>query len=239
MNRAKIFITFIFLLIFVGCVSAQEQVDPRITKEVIDPLEKGAEFSELLGLRPKKIKNLELGFSTPNELEGYKFFNEGKLRGLKLGISTKNNVKEIFGKDCEDICVYDDTWTVVVTYFKDISKEITENGIKKKLIAEPQSVNKIYSVKLVPRNRISFTEVKFPDEFYKGQSISFGHDFSGNAASISTDVYTDSYGLKYNIFDKENYSTFEEKDNRRHGDLMSIEYTIPNNLEEKFFIEQK
>lgn len=239
MNRAKNFIIFTFLLTFAVCGSAQEKVDPKITKEIIDSLDKGAEFNDLLKTGPKRIKNLELGFSTPNELENYKFFKEGKLKRLKLGISTKDGVKEIFGKDCEDICEYDKDWRIVFTYFKNISREVTENGIKKKLVADPQSANKIYSVKLVPENRISFSQVKFPDEFYKGQTVAFGHDFSGHASGISIDVYVDSYGLQYNIFDKENYTTFEEKDKRQHGDLMSVEYTIPNNLEEKFFIEQK
>lgn len=228
MNRAKIFIAFTFLLAFAVCVSAQDSSVSNLSDE---------EFTDLLKIGPKKIKYLELGFSTPNELEGYEFFKKGRLKELKLGISTKDDIQKIFGKNCEDICDYDDKWRVVFTYFKNISKEITENGTKKKLIVEPQSADKIYSIKLVPKNRVSFTEVKFSDEFYKGQSISFGHDFSGNAASISSDVYRDSYGLKYWIFNKENYSTFKEKENRRVGDLISIEYTIPNNLEDKMFIE--
>jgi hypothetical protein len=37
----------------------------------------------------------------------------------------------------------------------------------------------------------------------------------------------------------ESYTTFKEKDSRQPGDLISIEYTIPNNLEDKMFVEQK
>ena len=230
MKPAKIFIAFTLLLASAFQVPAQDI-------SISFPSEE--EFSELLKLGPKKIKNLELGFSTPNELDEYKFFAEGKLKGLKLGISTKDDIKKIFGKDCEDICEYDANWRVVFTYFENISKEITENGIKKKIVADAQSADKIYSVKLVPKNRISLTDVKFPEVFYKGRSVAFGHDFSGNAAGISSDVYTDSYGLKYWIFDAETYSTFKEKDNRQNGDLISIEYTIPNNLEDKMFVEKQ
>lgn len=230
MKPAKFLIAFTFILTFALRALAQEVEVPVTTNE---------ELVDLLKLGPKKIKNLELGFSTPNELKGYEFFKDGKLQSLKLGISVKDDVKKIFGKDCEDICEYDKDWTIVFTYFENITKEITENGKKIKMAADPQSANKIYSVKLVPVNRVVFSEVKIPDEFYKSRSVVFGHDLSGNAAGLSIDVYVDSYGLKYNVFDTENYTTFKEKDSRRPGGLISIEYTIPNNLEDKMFVEQK
>ncbi|HMS41797.1 MAG TPA: hypothetical protein PKE69_16315, partial [Pyrinomonadaceae bacterium] len=66
----------------------------------------------------------------PNELEGYKFFDKGKLKGLKLTVSTKEDVIKIFGSDCESGCDYDEIWKIDFSYFGLISKETTINDKK-------------------------------------------------------------------------------------------------------------
>lgn len=52
----------------------------------------------------------------PNELKGYEFFGKGKLIKIKLGVSTKKDVKKIFGKDCEKYCDYDKNFKIKFEY---------------------------------------------------------------------------------------------------------------------------
>ncbi|HQU85800.1 MAG TPA: hypothetical protein PKY59_21870 [Pyrinomonadaceae bacterium] len=158
---------------------------------------------------------------------------------MKLGISTVEDVKAIFGTACDDLCEYDSNWKVLFIYFKNISVQTMRDEKKIKLIAEPESVNKLYSISIIPNNEVSLKDVKFSNEFYKSSESITGHDFSGNSSRISVAVFSDSYGLKYSIFNREDYSTFKEKNTRQNGSLIEIKYTIPNNLEEKMFIEQK
>jgi hypothetical protein len=225
---------FLALILFLSvAVSAQD-----------DSLPRGVDFTNLLN--KKNVSNLAIGFSTPNEIKGFEFFSNGKLKGLKLGISKKDDVSVIFGNACEEFCVYDSKWKVQFDYFDE--KTITTvmsydgNGIKsneKKLVPSAEFLGKIRSVKLVPQQTLSFTGITFPDKFEKRSSVAFGHDFSGNASHVAFDAYTDSYGLVYYVFDKITFSNTKEKDSRQKGDLISIEYTIPNTLEDKMFVERK
>jgi hypothetical protein len=235
MKSVKIFIAFTFLLAFALQVSAQNNSIP-------DDLD----FNDLLRLGPKKIKNLTLGFSTLNELEGYQFFSNGKLNKLKIGVSTKENVEAILGTICKEACNYDSNWKIQFEYFeeKTFSTSYYSDGKGnktdiKKFVPLSEYHGKIRSVKFIPQKTISFSKVTFSDKFYKFSSVAFGHDFDGNATHAAFDSYIDSYGLKYTVFDKISFSTLENKDKRQNGDLISIEYTIPKELEDKMFVEQK
>ncbi len=48
----------------------------------------------------------------PNELKGFEFFGNGKLKDLKLGSSKKEDVKKIFGEYCEKYCDYDENFKI-------------------------------------------------------------------------------------------------------------------------------
>ncbi|MEJ7849702.1 MAG: hypothetical protein WKF92_16580 [Pyrinomonadaceae bacterium] len=50
--------------------------------------------------------------SYPNELVGFEFFDKGKLKRLKLTVSTRDEVKNKFGFDCGSACQYDRNWVV-------------------------------------------------------------------------------------------------------------------------------
>ena len=237
MKSTRFFIIFTFLLAFALQVSAQND-------SISIP--KGIDFNDLLKIGPKKVKNLELGFSTPNELEGYEFFSNGKLIKLKIGISTEENVKTILGTACKEFCNYDSNWKIQFEYFDEKTSYVTEsyngNGNKigvKKFATLPEYFGKIRSIKFIPQNNVSFSAIAFSNNFYKSSSVAFGDDFSGNSVSVSIDSYTDGYGLRYTIFDKINYSAIKNKDTSLKSDLISIEYTIPKDLEEKMFVEQK
>ncbi len=181
----------------------------------------------------------------PNELEGYKFFNKGKLKDLKLTVSTKEDVKKSFGSDCENGCDFDDMWKINFSYFGSMYKETTVDNKKIKLVPKEELIGKIYSIRLMPKQKISFNKVVFPSRFSNSETspICHGFDSSGllsSAVSISYESYEDRYGLKYLIFENVNYTVGKvEKDNRAKGDLISIEYAIPDKIEEMMFIEQK
>jgi hypothetical protein len=46
----------------------------------------------------------------PNEMKGFEFFGKGKLKLIRLGISTKNDLDKIFGKTNDSFYEYDQNW---------------------------------------------------------------------------------------------------------------------------------
>jgi|GEM_PF-3520145 len=175
----------------------------------------------------------------PNELEGYRFFSMEKIKELRLAISSRDDVVRIFGEECETICEYSDDWRIIFTYFDHISKGSEENGVKITLVPDAKYRQRLYEIRFVPKKRISFEKAAFPEPFSKSMTVGFGHDFSGKASSAFFDIYSDSNGLRYMIFKAEGYTTFDKKDERLTGDLVSIEYFIPKIQQEKMFVKER
>ena len=181
----------------------------------------------------------------PNELKGFRFFDKGRLRGLKLTVSTKDDVKRNFGADCASTCDYDENWQVNFTFFGNISKESTVDNKKIRYVPKEEYVKTLYSITLTPKRRISFSQIIFGSKFNRSDGFAIGDGFDTDgrltsAVGIQYKTYQDRYGLIYTIFQKVGYTVGEvEKDDRREGDLTSIEYTIPDQLEAAMFAEQK
>lgn len=181
----------------------------------------------------------------PNELKGYQFFNKGKLKELKLTLSTREDVKKNFGSDCENGCDYDNNWKITISYFGTMHKEITVDNKRIKYVPKADYLERIYSICLIPKQRISFSQVVFPSKFRKYKSFSIGDSFDSRgrltaAIGTSYETYLDRYGLSFIIFEKVSYTVGEvEKNDRLKGDLISIEYSIPEKIEETMFVEQK
>ncbi len=174
----------------------------------------------------------------PNELSGYKFFDSGKLGGLKFTISTKEDVKNNFGIDCEYSCDYDDNWKVRFSYFGSSYYEKTVDGKKTKFVAKDELVGKLSSIVLTPRSTILFNDVVFPPSFRKYNIFSAGHDGKGGGTSGSHNIYKDRYGLEYNILEEISLTTVKDLKWQK-GQLQNIEYTLPKKLEENVFVEEK
>lgn len=241
MNSAKFFISFIFLVAFAVCATAQKIK----TAKKLDSL-------DLLKMNDQS-ENLEPGFVTPNELAGYEFFKQGKLNKIRLGVSTKTDIEEIFGSNCEKPCDYDPNWLISFEYFNKGLFLIEENLIKsteKHYVPKKEVIGKIRSVIISPKKRVSFDSFTFSNEFEKHSYLETGYlrrnDKTDKDDGVLIDVYTDSYGLQYAFFDKFTGDTFKDTFNlRKHfgkfrnGDLISIKYAIPEKLQNIFFIENK
>ena len=79
------------------------------------------------------------------ELKGFEFYNEGKLKNLKIGVSTQKDVVKIFGEQCKVTCDYNENWIIEFEYWEELS-----------------------SIILRPKNRTSFSTILFPSNFEKG-----------------------------------------------------------------------
>lgn len=168
----------------------------------------------------------------PNELKGYHFFNKAKLKELKLGVSTKQDVIEIFGENCQDVCDYNQNWVVNFTYFDNVTK----GGWRKEktYISISKYLGKLYSIRLQPKLNISFKKTVFPLRF----KYSTG-GWRDNGVTIYYLAYSDKYGLEYRIFDETAFTKYKSRSKWKRGDLLSIEYQIPEKLEKTMFIEKQ
>lgn len=181
----------------------------------------------------------------PNELKNYRFFNKGKLEGLKLTISTKEDVTKNFGSDCESECDYDEDWKIHINYFGSMHKKVTVENKEVKYVPKEEYLGKIYSIGLRPKKPVSFSNIKFPIKFSESFGSAIGHNYGigggkFGAVHISHKNYIDRYGLEYTIFEKIDYTVGEiEKNNSRKGDLTAIRYEIPDKIEEAMFVEEK
>lgn len=195
---------------------------------------------------PPVILHLKLGDISPNELPGYEFFAKGKLKKIRLGISTREDITRLFGSPCEGECNYDENWTIFVNYFEEdaVATQTTYLDDRKseiELVPKPEVVGTIRSVALRPKKRISFLGVFFPRRFAKGSSHTVGDSWDENgfagAVHSTSDTYTDGYGLEYSVFDKETFNNLRDKESRessiQKGDLLAIEYTLPESLDDK------
>ncbi len=174
----------------------------------------------------------------PNELEGFTFFDKGKLQGLKLSISTREDVKSRFGAECRSTCDYDQNWDISFQYFNDFHREATTDGRRVKIIPKGVYEDKIYSISLRPKKELLFDEVVFPRLFIRAYGISASHDGKGGGTNKSYMKYRDRYGLEYSVLDRISLTT-ESNLKWRKGQLIAIEYKIPEKFEEPMFTHQE
>ena len=187
------------------------------------------------------VRGLKVGDVSPNELQGYKFFTEGKLKNIRIGLSTREDMKRIFGATCEGRCDYDENWQVFVNYFGDGGPTtISKSSGEFELIPKPGFIGTLRIVKLIPKRRISFSRVSFPRRFAKSLTYAIGDAWGVNgfegAVHSTSDVYGDGYGLSYSVYRKETFNNLrnqqKSREDVRTGDLLEIEYSIPDSLDD-------
>lgn len=177
----------------------------------------------------------------PNELKGFEFFGNGKLKGLKLGVSTKETVKNIFGENCEYFCDYSEDWTITFSYYDiDQTKEETnEKGEKTLYYIDSKYLWKLRSIELRPKKQISLADIPFPSVFEKSiRRQQSTHIQKGRGRMITLEIFQDSSGLTYEIFAKTSNEANGEKPSNK-GDISSVLYTIPKQREKDMFTLRK
>ena len=206
------------------------------------------------GNGPPKITGLELGQVSPNEMPGYEFFKKGKLKPIRLAISTKSDMRRIFGDTCESTCDYDEDWEIYAEYYDDrvefsrTSGDTDETRIETEYEPRPEFVGILESLRLTPKRRISFLKTLFPRTFGNSEEYSIGDAWDengfGGAVHTTSTVYADGFGLAYRVFGAETFNNLRNKSPKtkepvRKGDLISIEYSVPDSFEDKIFATRK
>lgn len=159
----------------------------------------------------------------PNEAQGYEFYKSGKLKELRYLVSTKDDVKRIFGENCEHGCDYDESWKVSFSYVNSgWSRTTTENGQPQRFEPSPVYVGKLSGITLYPKKRISFENVVFPEAIKCNRS---------NSEEARVRICMDSQILWYSLFDE------DTKDGKHFkGDIINIHYLPPKEVDDKIFI---
>ncbi len=205
------------------------------------------------GNGPPNLRGLKMGESSPNEIRGYEFFRKGKLNPIRIGISTKDDVRRIFNDACETECDYDENWQLWADYYEDgiaftqTTGDSKDAEVKTEFFPRPEFIGKLQTLRLTPRKPISFLRVIFPKTFAKNERYSIGDDWDENgfagAVHSTTNTYTDGYGLEYSVYDKETFNNRRSKEREQKnavhsGDLIGIEYRMPDSLNDVIYIGQ-
>jgi len=180
----------------------------------------------------------------PNELKGYEFSGKGKLIGLRPGVSTKADVKKIFGENCENQCDYDTDWTVKFSYYENnwIKKDTNEKGEKSVYLLDSKYLGNLRKIEILPKKQISFVNVSFPKTFQKlSRSFITDDTRTGKGKMITYDLYQDLHGLTYELFHETDYDTIKTGSEKlyKKGDLFLIQYSISKEQEKVMYILQK
>jgi hypothetical protein len=167
----------------------------------------------------------------PNELKSYEFFGKGKLKKIKLGVSTQKEVKKIFGKDCEKECDYDENFKIKFEYLAALDDCMTTEDIRDRAMC-PQSkfVGTISSITLEPKKGQILKELptsKF-NKFSGGTTTA-----KGSGASVSYTSFADKYGLKYSISSGNTF--YSQYPLLIEGKLYSIKYIFTDDFIRKVF----
>ena len=157
----------------------------------------------------------------PNEQKGFELFKNGKWKTLKPFVSTKSDVEKIFGKNCEELCDYDENWSFQVMYIGQCS---SYSASEKKFVprVEEDLLGKYQNIIFYPKKR--FTR----------KSFNFGKKWSRLKVEESHQIpsktiqYNDSSGMVYRFWDENS-----EDGKFKVGDLNLIIYGIPDTDFEK------
>lgn len=182
----------------------------------------------------------------PNELDGFKFFGEGKLSPLRLGVSTEKDVEEIFGAPVEIVANsklfansktydYNSDWLIRIYYFDpEKSKRIIGSIVNRVVVTKtfallPEYIGKMNYVQMIPKKKIPFPEITSRNNF-GGTGTYFSPWKDPKVATLDSKSYQDNNGLIYDV----DYKNSESK-----GNFKWIEYRIPPKAQCKMYVEQE
>lgn len=200
-------------------------------------------FPFLLTLVFVSVAQAQPGYYT-NELKGYEFFGKGKLKNLKIGVSTKEDVEKVLGKSCDPVCDYDENWSVEFSFFDNnwIKTDTDPNGVRTVQYLDQKYLGKLRKIELRPKKKISLKDVVFPKEFNKLSRSEITKNPQQNISKMVTyELFQDSDGLTYELFgakDVDNTKT-KEKNLYNKGDLYLVIYNYSKKQEQEMFLPPK
>src|SRR6185369_11625392 len=162
----------------------------------------------------------------PNELEGFRFFGEGKLGALRLGVSTREDIGKIFGAPIkvnanQETYNYDPDWLIRFGYFDSpnpstFCSSVKQDRVEKSYTILPEYFKTIAFVQLIPKKKVPFNEKKASlDKF--GGTGSYWSRKDPEKLTAESKFYQDLNGLLYVV---------DFKDSHSEGNFKSIEYHI-------------
>jgi hypothetical protein len=140
----------------------------------------------------------------PNELKGYRFYDEGNWKALQPYVSTRSDVRKWLGEPSPVRIPYGADWYVIVFYFD--SGTINGKPWGKSLKGTVDSIN------FYPRRRVSFRDIILPKAF-KCQATSSSHELAAQTKC------SDGSGLSYVFYKSNSLDNTVQAD-----DLAYIEY---------------
>jgi hypothetical protein len=165
----------------------------------------------------------EMSSKYPNELPGFKYYENAKWKSLEPLVSTMADVRRILGEpnEAHDVSQFTKPYPgdavakrPVFTYELDNDWQILIYFVRYCFYegpALPASLDdRLCTIDLVPKKRIPFGKVEFPAAFKK-QNVT--------AVDAAWDEYADGSGLVYEV-----YTTKTPYDNKQPGDLNRITY---------------
>ncbi len=176
----------------------------------------------------------------PSELKGYEFFGNGKLKTLRLTLSSKDDVANLFGEKCKKECDYDADWSIHFEYFEDIwsTERFNEKNVKLSYLLDTKYLGKLRLIQIRPKKSVSFVNITFSGTFQTLIETSTTDGRSDKSRMIVNDSFNDPSGLSYLIYSHTNYDDFKNKKSKSYsnGDLVLIRYQIPKAVEHDLFV---
>jgi hypothetical protein len=159
----------------------------------------------------------------PNEIEGFQFSKQDKVKDLVLLISSKEDVMRLFGKDCVNGCEFKEDWDIGFAYVNAGWSTTTSTTLLKPL---PEFVGKLASITFRPRRPVLLPEsTVFPG----GLRCNKGSATRGELRFRSI-TCADDRRLFYNIYDETSAEGKFQK-----NELSSISYIMTKEKEESIF----
>ncbi|MDQ3634784.1 MAG: hypothetical protein M3405_09800 [Acidobacteriota bacterium] len=171
----------------------------------------------------------------PNEIKGFEFFGEGKLKDLKLGSSKSKDVELIFGESCEESCDYDENFKLKIEYLKAFDDCMTTEDIRDRAMCPLNDfVGTISAIKLTPKQDHSLV---IPTSDFNIVTGGITSEKGSNGNSISWTSFTDKYGLRYSLNNESSgkVTIYSHYPSFMEGKLHSIEYNFTDDIIRKIF----
>ena len=163
----------------------------------------------------------------PNEIEGLQFSKQDKVKDLVLLVSSMEDVKKLFGKDCENGCEFNEDWDIGFSYVNaGWSTTTSEKGVNSLLKPLPEFVGKLAGITFYPRRPVLLPEsTVFPE----GLKCNKGSATRGDLRFRSI-TCADDRRLFYYIYDETSAEGKFQK-----NQLSSISYIMTKEKEKSIF----